>query len=266
MFVLAAEPMWAWGVEGHHIVALIAQHHISAKTQAKVQELLGAETLVSVSTWPDEIRHERDEAAGWHYVDIPKSAAFFDEARDCYQPYSNHKDSDSDHHNCVVDRIDLFARVVADRTQTKEARKEALKFLVHFVGDIHQPMHAIDEAAGGNQIKVVQFGSASCGENRPCKLHSMWESGLIEHTKLNESAYAQKLESLIQIAELEQRAHGTPADWANESHQLAEGALLPPGALVDELYFQQEIGVVDQRLALAGLRLAQALDDALGSS
>jgi hypothetical protein len=259
------QPLGAWGREGHHLVALIAQNHIGAETKARVQELLGDETLVTVSTWPDEIRRERDETAAWHYVDIPKSAAFFEPMRDCYQPYNNHKGADADHHNCVVDRIDIFARIVADKSQPKATRVEALKFLVHFVGDIHQPMHAIDEAGGGNQIKVVQFGSATCGGDRPCNLHSVWDGGLIEHTKLDEPAYAQRLEALIQAGHLEREAGGRPADWANESHRLAEGALLEPGGLADELYFQQEIGLVDQRLALAGLRLARVLDYALGS-
>ncbi len=261
---IVTKPLGAWGRQGHHIVALIAEKHISAETKAAVKELLGDETLVSVSTWPDEIRRDRDETAAWHYVDIPKSAAFFEPVRDCFQPYNNHKGADADHHNCVVDRIDLFARIVGDKNQPKSTRVEALKFLVHFVGDIHQPMHAIDEAGGANQIKVVQFGSPTCGGDRPCNLHSVWDGGLIEHTKLDEAAYAKKLEGMIEAEHLERRAAGRAADWANESHQAAEGALLEPGGLADELYFQQEIGVVEQRLALAGLRLALALNTALG--
>ncbi len=193
-------------------------------------------------------------------MDIPKAAAFFDDARDCYQPYSNHKNADTDHQNCVVDRIDMFAAIAADKSQPKQARIEALKFLVHFVGDIHQPMHAVEEAAGGNQIKVVLFGSKECGENKPCNLHSVWDSALIEHTKLDETEYGQKLEEQIQSEHLEQRPEGRPADWANESHRLAEGALVEQNGIVDELYFQHEISVVDERLALAGLRLAHTLD------
>lgn len=262
IFLFAVQPAWAWGREGHHLVAIIAQNHINDTTKARLQELLGTETLVSISTWPDEVRHDRDETSGWHYVDIPKNAAFFDEQRDCYQPYASHKGADTDHRDCVVDRIEMFARQLADTNQSKEARLEALKFLVHFVGDVHQPLHAIDEAAGGNQIKIVLFGSTTCGENHPCNLHSAWDSGLIEQTKLDEAAYAQKLESLIQAENLEHHVEGTPADWANESHWFAEGALVEPGGAVDQLYFDHEISVVNERLALAGLRLAHMLDGA----
>jgi hypothetical protein len=265
VFFYSVQPAWAWGREGHRIVAIVALNHVSDATKAKLTEILGTETLVSISTWPDEIRHDRDETSGWHYVDIPKNAAFFDEQRDCYQPYANHKGADTDHHDCIVDRIEMFSRQLADTSQSNPVRLEALKFVVHFVGDVHQPLHAIDEAAGGNQIKVVLFGSATCGENHPCNLHGAWDGALIEHTKLDENAYASKLEDLIRAENLQLDVDGTPADWANESHRYAEGALVETGGAVDQIYFDHEISVVDQRLALAGLRLARLLDDAMGN-
>ncbi|MBV9442450.1 MAG: hypothetical protein JO217_07120 [Acidobacteriaceae bacterium] len=264
--LLVASPVFAWGAKGHRIVAIIAQNHIQASTKAQIARLLGEETLVTISTWPDEIRKDRDETSGWHYVDIPKAAAFFDNERDCYQPYSNHKNSDVDHQNCVVDRIDYFARIVSDTSQPKEKRVEALKFLVHFVGDIHQPMHAIEEAAGGNGIKVTLFGNATCGEEHPCNLHGVWDSGLIDHTGLDEAAYAEKLQREIEAGNLSHRIEGRPADWANESHRIAEGALVEQNGVIDELYFQHEISVLDEQLAVAGLRLAHILDVALGNS
>ena len=261
----SVQPAWAWGREGHRIVAIIALNHVSDATKAKLQEILAFETLASISTWPDEVRHERDETSGWHYVDIPKSAAFFDEQRDCFTPYANHKGAETDHHDCVVDRIDMFSRQLADPAQSHDARLEALKFVVHFVGDVHQPMHAIDEAAGGNYIKVILFGKQTCYENHPCNLHGAWDEGLIEHTNLDENTYASKLEDFIKEHNLQNHVDGTPADWANESHRYAEGALVEPGTAIDELYFDHEISVVNERLALAGLRLARLLDDVFTS-
>ncbi len=254
--------MFAWGREGHHIIALLAQNHLTAVAKTQLAALLEQETLVGISTWPDEIRKDHPETAGWHYVSIPRSAAFFDEERDCFQPDAAHPEAaaNADHHNCAVDRIDMFARIAADASQPKAARVEALKYLVHFTGDLHQPMHAMAEGRGGNEIKIIQFGSANCGPDRLCNLHGLWDSGLIEHAEPNEQSYTQRLEIMIARDRLDLLPEGTPRDWANESHQAAEGALLETNGLADELYFQHEITVVDRRLALAGLRLAHVLN------
>ena len=259
--------IFAWGREGHHIIALLAESRLNEMAQARIAGLLGNETLAAASTWPDEIRKDHPETAGWHYVSIPRSAAFFDEVRDCYKPNPAEKESANDHHNCAVTRIDLYARVLADPSQSKPAQVEALKYLVHFLSDLHQPMHAMDTGRGGNDIKIVQFGSATCGgPDRLCNLHGLWDTGLIEHSDTNEVAYMHRLQALIEHGQLDQLPEGRPADWANESHVLAEGALLENGGLADQVYFNHEITVVDQRLALAGLRLSRMLNSLLGGS
>ena len=249
--------IFAWGREGHHIIALLAQSRLNETAKARIIELLGTETLAEASTWPDEIRKDHQETAGWHYVSVPRNAPFFDEPRDCFQPDPTHPGSDTDHHNCVVDRIDIYARVLADNTQPKTARLEALKYLVHFVGDLHQPMHALQEGHGGNDIKIVQFGSPNCGTDRLCNLHGLWDSGLIEHANPDEISYMHHLDVLIAADALDRLPEGTPQDWANESHLRAEGALLENGGIADQVYFNHEISVVDQRLALAGIRLSR---------
>jgi hypothetical protein len=159
----------------------------------------------------------------------------------------------------VVDRIKIFKQVLSDSNASRDDRIEALKFLVHFVGDVHQPFHAIGEAAGGNGIAVTEFGSTQCGR-RPCNLHGAWDSGLIQHTEMGRDEYAAHLEKLIADEHL--TASGNPGDWANESHGYAQSAWLADGAQIDENYYQKEIKVVDQRLALAGLRLAAVLNGA----
>ena len=245
---------WAWGPEGHRIVAEIAQSHLSPPARRQVQELMGSDDLGSISTWADEIRNERPQTFGWHFVDIPWNAAGFDESRDCFRPADKH--GSEDHHNCVVDRIEIFARTLADQRASTADRAEALKFLVHFVADIHQPLHAVAEARGGNDIHVVEFGSTECG-SRPCNLHFVWDEGLIRHKGLSELSYLEKL-----IAR-EERAAGTPEDWANESFHLAHTIWLNDGGRVDEAYYQKYIGIVDERLGLAGIRLAHLLNQCL---
>lgn len=253
----------AWGPEGHEIVADLAQVRLNENAKAGIRSLIGDVSLASIADWADEIRRDRDETYNWHFVDIPMSATGFSDDRDCFLPNNKHKGAATDHQNCVVDRIEIFERVLGDTNAPREQRIEALKFLVHFVGDVHQPFHAIGEAAGGNGIAVVEFGSSECGQ-RPCNLHGAWDSGLIRHTGLSTEQYAAHLEVLISDQHL--TATGTPEDWANESHNDAKSAWLNDGGQVDDSYYKKEIPVVDERLALAGLRLAAVLNAAFSDT
>jgi S1/P1 Nuclease len=253
-------PSFAWGPEGHRIVAEIARARLSPSARRLIRELIGSDDLASISTWADEIRRERPQTFGWHFVDIPWNAAAFDQSRDCFRP--GDKNALQDHHNCVVDRIEMFREILADKNASAPDRVEALKFLVHFVADVHQPLHAIGEARGGNDIHVVEFGLDQCG-SRPCNLHALWDEGLIEHAHRSQSGYILHLENLITRRRLEARAIGTPEDWANQSFHLAHDVWLTDGSRVDEAYYDKHISMVDERLALAGIRLARLLNNAL---
>jgi hypothetical protein len=263
VLVLWSSQLFAWGTKGHQIVGDIARDHLSPAAKQRLVELLGNDDLAAISTWADEVRPQRPETAGWHYVDIPKDAAGFSDPRDCYRPDDRHPSSKNDHQNCVVDRILFFKKVLADQTASQSDRLEALKFLVHFVGDIHQPMHAIEEARGGNGIHVVEFGSPQCGRY-DCNLHYVWDTDLIEHTGRSEQEYVAYLEQMISKKKL--ILSGAPEDWANESLKIAKKVWVSDGGVVDQAYYRSNIGVVDERLVLAGLRLAAILNDALGST
>ena len=247
-----------WGRDGHAIIAALAEAHLTEDTKLGIKALLKDQSLASIASWADEVRPQRDETYNWHFVDIPTSAAF-DEQRDCYLPNDNHAGAQTDHHNCVVDRIGMFKQVLMSNAASDTERVEALKFIVHFVADVHQPFHAIGEARGGNGIRISQFGSSQCGEH-PCNLHAAWDTGLIAHTNLSQQEYVQHLEKFISQQHL--AAGGQPEDWANESHKYAQAAWLNDGEQVDENYYKSQIKVVDTRLALAGLRLAALLNDA----
>jgi hypothetical protein len=247
-----------WGPDGHEIVAALAQARLTENARKGIQSLIGEASLASVANWADEVRPQRDETYNWHFVDIPMNASGFSDERDCFLPSSKHKDAATDHHNCVVDRIEMFRQVLSDKNAPKDVRAEALKFLVHFIGDIHQPLHAVGEAAGGNRIAVDQFGSSLCGQHF-CNLHGAWDSGLIQHTGMARGEYVAHLEKWI--AEEHLTAGGNPEDWANESHNYAQMAWLDSGSSIDESYYQKQIKIVDERLALAGLRLAAVLND-----
>jgi len=260
LLLVSSLPLLAWGPKGHAVVGDVATSRLTPQARENLRLLLGDATLASIASWADEVRKQHDEATDWHFVDIPTNAAGFSQERDCFRPQDKHKDSDIDHHNCVVDRIEIFSRILGDATRSKAERLEALKWVVHFVGDLHQPLHAIDEARGGNDIKLPAFGSPQCGDY-PCNLHWAWDSLLIEHTGLSEQQYVARVEALIRAQNLDAQPIGTAVDWANESHAIARKLVQPPPAAIDEAYFQANIATIDRGLALGGLRLAHLLND-----
>jgi len=262
--LMAPLQLVAWGAKGHQVVADVAYSRLSPQTRKNLKLLLAHDTLASIATWADEVRKQHDEAYGWHFVDIPKDAAGFDEQRDCFRPQDKHKDAQVDHHNCAVDRIEIFEHVLGDGNATREQRVEALKWVVHFVGDLHQPLHAIDEARGGNDIKLPVFGNPQCGDY-PCNLHWVWDSTLLEHAGLSEHDYVRRIQKLIRAEQLDQKADGGPVDWANESHLQARKILENKPAAVDQTYYDANIRLVDEKLARAGIRLAKVLNTTLGS-
>jgi len=251
LLLLPHRQAWGWGNEGHRIVADIAWDHLDEATLEKLRPFLGDNDLASISTWADDIRSEHPETAPWHYVDIPLDA-------DGYEP----KDCPDD--NCVVEQIKKFARILGDPQQPFAARSEALRFLVHFVGDLGQPFHAIADARGGNDVPVTVFGSAQCGDYA-CELHSAWDTQLIDHTGVREHLYAHQLEELIAADHL-QAGSDDPVAWANDSLQLARQAWVQPQANIDEAYYLRERPVVDRQLALAGLRLARLLNEEMAKA
>ena len=237
---------WAWGSEGHRIIADIAWDHLDGATLQKLRQYLGDNDLASISTWADDIRSGRPATGPWHYVDIPADASG-------YEP----KDCPAD--NCVVGQINRFAHILGDPSQPFTARSEALKYLVHFVGDLSQPFHAMGDARGGNDIAVTVFGSTQCGDYA-CNLHAVWDSELIRHTCLREHRYARQLEEMIAADHLE-AGPTDPVAWANQSLQLARQAWVQPQTEIGQAYYERERPVVDRQLALAGLRLAQVLNE-----
>ena len=259
VLVFTSSQLFAWGPKGHQIVGDIAQAHLTEAALQGIHRLLGGDVnLAAIANWADDVKAKRPESFGWHFVDIPKNEESFSEARDCYRPDEKHPTTKDDHHNCIVDRINMFKLVLANKNAPQEDRIEALKYIVHFVGDIHQPLHAIEEARGGNDIHVVEFGAAQCG-TRPCNFHYAWDIALLEHSGRSEHDYVAYLEQ--QIKANEWHGGGTPEDWANESLKVAKQVWVADGGAVDEAYYKANIGILDQRLAVAGLRLAELLND-----
>lgn len=241
----------AWGSEGHRIVAEIAEQHLEPGTARQVRELLAIEnntTLADVANWADQIRRQRPETASWHFVDIPISAASYDAARDC--PAGN----------CVVVRIEQLEHTLRDTSASSQTRLEALKFLVHFAGDLHQPLHASDNNdRGGNEVRVIF-------EGRRTNLHAVWDTGILAPAvNGDERAYALRLGKEIQLQQAARWSKGSPEQWANESHAIAVsviyGKLRHAGTLPPD-YASEALPIVDEQLERAGVRLAAILNRA----
>lgn len=245
----------AWGNEGHQIVALIAAHELSPSAAKAVQDLLGGadmpSAMVAASTWPDEIRPSRPQTAPWHYVNIEIGTAGYDAARDCPRD------------DCVVAQIEREEHIIADRTLLPAVRAEALRFLIHFVGDIHQPLHASDDHdRGGNEIHIIYNGTTM-------NMHSLWDRDMIERLGDDAPTIASKLESGAEAEARIKLKSGTPADWANESFRLAKTEIYAQfhanngeGApiVIPVLYVNGERSAVSEQLLAAGLRLGWLLN------
>ncbi len=165
-FILAnSASALAWGPEGHAVVADIAQTHLIPAAQAKLKTLLGLEgrsELDEISAWADEARLKMPDTAPWHFVNIPLQENRYRAERDCRD------------NNCVVAKIVEFSQRLADTGVADSERLAALKWLVHFVGDIHQPLHAEDnQDRGGNDVLLALHGKST-------NLHSIWDAAILE--------------------------------------------------------------------------------------
>jgi hypothetical protein len=254
--LLCAPQGWAWGREGHRLTALVAEQFLTPEAKEEISRLLGKESLADVASWADDFRSAHPETAKWHYVDIPGAAAAFDRDRDC--PASA-TDAESPWRDCATDRILYFEGRLGDTSLRREDRAVALKFLVHLIGDIHQPMHALGDARGGNQIRVTFLGQQQCGTSL-CNLHAVWDESIIEEQGLNDKKYLARLLEEIRVNHWERLEGGDPVAWANASHHYAVLAEAPNGAALMHDYVAAEARVVNAQLALGGLRLAHVLN------
>jgi S1/P1 Nuclease len=249
-------PAYAWGPEGHEVVARIAAKHLTPKAQQAVKQLLGTQTLASVASFADTIRSSHPETGQWHFVDILLTDNDYDPARDCLETDDNEITTG----DCVVEAVKHFSQVLGDTSQSKAKRAMALKFLVHFVGDMHQPLHCADNHdRGGNQVNVTFFGAAS-------NLHKVWDSGIISKNGLKPIPFAAELDSGLSGSDITKIQQGDIEDWVVEAHKLAISNAyrgIPNSHALGKAYFNRNLPVVELQLKRGGLRLAKILNDTL---
>jgi hypothetical protein len=275
-------PAGAWGDEGHEIVGLIAEHYLTPAVRARVQALLAsddsgltARDIAHEATWADKYRDsDRDGSKQryygtrkWHFIDLELDSA--DLNRACYgrpalpegMPASRGPEDD-----CIVDKIEEFhAELRSPRTDPRE-RLLALQFMLHFVGDLHQPLHAADDHDQGGNREIVSAPGIHT-EN----LHHDWDTEFVARLGADETDSANHLIARITDAKRRQWARGTPVEWALESCSVAKthayGLLPAPYEphhfQLAESYVLDAIGITAEQLSKAGVRLAFVLNQAL---
>jgi hypothetical protein len=273
------QPASAWGDEGHEVVALVAQSFLDDDVRKRMVALLAADTdtltahdIASAATWADKFRDtnahgSREKTRQWHFIDIEINAPNLDTA--CFDHPAIPAGvvaSDGPAADCVVDKIEEFTAELANPSTDLEDRIVALKFLLHFVGDLHQPLHSSDDHDRGGNEKRVSAAGLSAGN-----LHHFWDTEFVEELGPDPKTIASDLIGHISINQQTQWQAGTPSDWAKESFALAKndayGQLPPAGAhgnfLLSNDYVTTATNDVAVQLSKAGVRLATILNRAL---
>jgi hypothetical protein len=299
-FCFSPAPAQAWGCKGHQTVALIAEKHLTPEARKFVDKLLAEnpidqqlkrycgnatrDLMVDASTWADDIRSERKNGP-WHYIDIPRGAA--------HDPIDSYCGSEG----CVTKAIVEQVAILKDKSADPHKRADALRYIIHFVGDLHMPLHATTNNDEGGNCVPVHYLHREARDNHNYfvpNLHALWDTAIPERDMegADPSEYADHLSEIFSSDFAKWKAAGIHVDeWAWESHDLAESvvyAKLTPAVPVEtpaavhsctdannigermmqlhlvagEAYQQAAAPVVEQRLAQAGIRLALILNDA----
>jgi hypothetical protein len=260
--LLLALPAFGWGQEGHKIVCEIAFMNLSDQARSEVLKLRDQnyKTFSDSCLWPDDVRDEKPSTKPYHYINIPGDKQRDEISIDAFCSLEH----------CVPWAIKNYAKIFADKTNGPEERREALLFVAHFVGDVHQPLHAgRPEDRGGNEIKVTLLDQFY----KP-KLHAVWDTNLIREAGMYWPEAASGLTETYRNQST-QWMDLDPDAWAVDSYLLSEeyayrrkknGAVIRTGQKLNQSYVRRALPVVEEQLAKAGFRLAHLLNQAVQGS
>lgn len=238
---LASSPAAAWGPNGHRVVGQIAENHLTPEARAALEELLGAESLARAGTWADEIRSDPawNRAAPWHYISIDDDETV--------------ETTERNPRGDVLEAMERYEAVLRDPAAAREDKVVAVRFLTHFVADVHQPLHVGRRGdRGGNGILVLWFGE-------PTDLHALWDSEMIESQKLSFTELARFIDHPTPEQVTQWQAAGY-RDWIAESFALRDSVYDLGDRRLGYEYGFHNLPIVERRLLQAGVRLAGLLN------
>lgn len=239
---------FAWGWKGHKVIALIAEKHLSGTARAAVLGLLaeeGHKSMADVATWADHVRILPIPIPPTHTVSMPLDDSKYDPERDCRE------------HRCAIAALDADVAILKDPSSNKDVKLEAMKYLIHLVGDLHQPMHTTKDKR--LQLKVVLDGKEQT-------LHEVWDTAIYESKHLDTAQLVDEVERTAPAYQSDKSGFG---DWAAEGRDIARDTILPqviaagpasPMQLGSD-YTERNWPIVRDRLYVAGRRLADLLND-----
>lgn len=245
-----ADAVRRWGPDGHRIVAEVALGRLSHSVADETRRLLGGQNITEIASWADQVRTQRPSTGPWHYIDIEIGDSSYVPARDCKEDA------------CVIAAVAAQMTILSDRRRPDSLRAEALKYVVHFIGDLHQPLHAGERAdKGGNDVKLTFQG-------RQTNLHSLWDSGMLLSFGQSDADIVRDInDELHRRDDVKATTKGTVVDWVMESHDIARDVVyrnLPNSLEITPAYVDAARPVIHDRLLRAGVRLAVMLERALG--
>jgi len=239
----------SWGVTGHRTIGKMAENHLSPQAKAAVTDLLGGASLADVSTWADEVRNQQEyrHTSGWHFLNLPLGLSYA-----AFQQQVAGMGPDN-----VYGALLNEEAALANPATPREAKIEALKFIVHFVGDLHQPMHiSRAEDKGGNTIQLNYEGMGT-------NLHSLWDTKLLEHQGLSYEQLAEKYDH-PSPAQIKQWQADPLMLWIWESYTISSKLYSEVDAMksrsIDDSYYQAHLPIIQERIEQAGIRLAGVLN------
>lgn len=244
LYVLLAGTLFGWGKTGHRVTGQIAENHLSSKARKAIQELLGGESLAEAANWADEIRSDPawKKSDPLHYVNITDGVSY-EEAK---------KNPAGD----VISALRQMEATLRNKKAPRQQRVEALKFFLHFAGDLHQPLHAgRADDLGGNRVNVRWFRGSEA-----TNLHTVWDSLLIDQEQLSFTEWARFLDRASE-EEIKQWQASSYTDWMEESRKaLPQVYDFPRDLPLSFPYVYKNMPLVKQRLLQAGIRIAGVLN------
>lgn len=244
LLVMPLTSFTRWGATGHRVVGEIATKHLTKKAKREIDKLLNGKSLAFVSTYADEIKSDKkyNDYYTWHYINM-----------DMDQDYAS---AEKNPKGDLVSGIEKCKQVIADENASNEDKAFHLKMLVHFIGDLHQPMHVgLKEDKGGNDFKVKWFYKDS-------NLHRVWDSDMINGYSMGYLELAKNADRLSknQIIAIQE---GTVIDWVNEVHELTKEVYgsAEKGENLRYRYSYEYLETARSQMQIGGLRLAKVLND-----